>query len=302
MIKKIGFAGLGIMGLPIALNLIKAGFEVRAWSRSRKNYGAVIDAGGTTAETPIDVCEDAQVLILMLTGPDAVDEVLFGAEGILRGPQDAKWAGTRLSGEGPVIVNMSTVPPDYTVNLSKKLAEKKITLVDAPVSGSKKPAEDGQLLVLAGGPEDTVRSLEPLFSAAGKKTVYCGEAGKGSAMKLSVNLLLGTMQAALGEALNFAEKSGIDSEIFLDTLLSGPLGCDLFRMKRQMLLDDSYPPQFPMKHMIKDLGFALDSAKKIDMVIPLGVQSFACYARAEKDGYGDEDFSAVKRVIWKRGR
>ncbi|NOX21048.1 MAG: NAD(P)-dependent oxidoreductase [Nitrospirae bacterium] len=286
MSHKVGFIGMGIMGQPMSRNILKAGYEVMVYNRTREKTLPLKEAGALVAETPAEVASWADVIILMLTGPEAIDAVLEGDRGLLS-----------ANPSGKVIVNMSTVSPSYSVQLNERLVQKGITLLDAPVSGSKKPAEEATLIILASGPEQAVRQLEPLLLTMGKKVVYCGEAGKGSSMKMMINLLLGIMMEALAEAINFGLKAGLSVDAMLDVVLSGPLSCGLFNLKTEMMKTDEFPPQFPLKHMLKDLRFVLQTADEKGASVPTGHTVFQLYRQAAGHGLSEMDFAAVKRVI-----
>lgn len=280
MQEKVGFIGLGIMGSPMAANLARAGFGLTVYNRTPAKAAPLAKLGARVADTPAAVA-DADTVVLMLTGPDAIDAVLAGPGGLL----------SRDLG-GKRIVNMSTVPPAYAKALGQRLAARGALPIDAPVSGSKAPAEAGTLLVLAGGEDAAIDAAEPLFTAMGKAVVRCGPVGAGSAMKMSVNLLLSTMMAGLAEAMNLGERNGLDAALLLDTVQAGPLGCGLFAMKRDMLVNDAYPAQFPLRHMAKDLGFIREAARDAGAPLPLGERVAALYAAGE----GELDFAAVRRV------
>jgi 3-hydroxyisobutyrate dehydrogenase-like beta-hydroxyacid dehydrogenase len=165
------------------------------------------------------------------------------------------------------------------------------------VSGSKKPAEEGSLIILAGGDKDLVDDLTPLFLSMGKKVVHCGPEGSGSMMKMTANLLLGMMMEGLCEALNFGEKGGLDKAAILDALLSGPMGCGLFKMKEEMLKSGDYPAQFPLKHMLKDIKFVSDTAFETGAATPGAHAVLLLYRQAMAHGFGDLDFSAVMKAL-----
>ena len=283
--KKIGFIGMGIMGQPMARNILRAGYEIMVYNRTRDKTTPIAGEGARIASIPSEIGEWADIVILMLTGPEAIDAVLGGGDGLLK------------SMSGGVIINMSTVPPSYTKNLVLKFRDRAIKFIDAPVSGSKKPAEDATLIILAGGPHEDIKRLEPLFLTMGKRVVYCGEAGQGSAMKMVVNLLLAIMMAGLSEAVSFGESLGLDTETILDTILSGPLGCGIFNLKRDMFKNNVFPAQFPLKHMAKDLGFIIDTAKESNAAISLGQAALRLYGDAMEKGLGDKDVAAVKKLI-----
>ncbi|RPJ18120.1 MAG: NAD(P)-dependent oxidoreductase, partial [Desulfobacteraceae bacterium] len=214
------------------------------------------------------------------------DQVLDGPQGVLAG-LDA----------GKTIVNMSTVPPSYSRHLFERLKTRSIAAIDAPVYGSKKPAEEGTLVILAGGPQAKVKEMEPLLLSMGKKVVYCGEAGQGSSMKMVVNLLLSIMATGLAEAVNLGQKCGLSTETILETVLSGPTQCPLFEFKKPMLISDNYGAQFALKHMAKDLRFILQTADETGAAVPAGHVVFQLYRAAMGRGLSDKDYAAVKKVI-----
>ena len=286
MSQKIGFIGLGIMGQPMAANILRAGYDLMVYNRTRGKSLTLAKAGGIVADTPAELTNWADVIILMLTGPEAIDAVIYGKQGILSA-QPA----------GKVIINMSTVSPAYTGSLRNCLEPGGIVFIDAPVSGSKKPALEGTLIILAGGPEKSIKNLEPLFLSMGKKIIYCGEAGQGSAMKMTINLLLALMMEGLCESLNLAQQLNLDTGLVLDSLLAGPLGCGLFNLKADMLKQNDFPVQFPLKHMAKDLRFVLQTADEAGAPVPAAHAVFQLYRQGVGLGNGDLDFAAVKKTL-----
>lgn len=286
MYRKIGFIGMGIMGQPMASNILKAGYELMVYNRTKDKTKPLKEAGALVSETPAELARWADVIILMLTGPEAIDAILYGDDGVLS-----------ANPSGKTIINMSTVSPSYTVTLNERLKESKAILIDAPVSGSRKPAEEGTLIILASGHQQTVSELESLFLSMGKKVVYCGEAGKGSAMKMMINLLLGIMMEGLAESINFGQKAGLSVDKMLDVVLSGPLSCGLFNLKTEMMKNDEFPPQFPLKHMLKDLRFVLQTADEKGAAVPVGHTIFQLYRQAAGHGLSDNDFASIKRIL-----
>jgi len=286
MIMRVAFVGLGIMGQPMAKNVARKGYPLSVYNRTAEKALPIEEAGAVVAGSPKEAAKGADVVILMLTGPEAVDQVLDGPQGVLAG-LDA----------GKTMINMSTVPPSYSRRLSETLKARSIAAIDAPVSGSKKPAEEGALVILAGGPQAKVKEMEPLLLSMGKKIVYCGEAGQGSSMKMAVNLLLGIMAAGLAEAVNLGQKCGLSTETMLETMLSGPMQCPLFEFKKPMLISDNYGAQFPLKHMAKDVRFVLQTADESGAAVPAGHVVFQLYRAAMGRGLSDKDFAAVKKVL-----
>jgi 3-hydroxyisobutyrate dehydrogenase-like beta-hydroxyacid dehydrogenase len=286
MLPKIGFIGMGIMGQAMAKNVLAAGYDLIVFNRTVEKTKPLADAGAQAVSTPAQVARWAEVIIVMVTGPEALDALVFEADGI---------ATAEVSGK--TLINMSTVSPMYSKFLSGELERRSVTFIDAPVSGSKKPAEEGSLIILAGGSREKITELNPLLSVMGKRVVYCGDAGQGSAMKMAVNLLLGTMMEGLCEAINFGKQCGLSVEAMLDAMLSGPLGCGLFALKGDMLRTDSFPAQFPLSHMSKDLRFLLQTADANGAAIPAGHTLFQLYRYAMGRRLGDLDFAAIKKVL-----
>lgn len=286
MIKRVGFMGMGIMGQAMARNLLKAGFAVTVYNRDKAKCEPLRQAGAQVADTAAECAASADACIAMVTGPDALLALLSGPEGI----------GRHLEG-GRIFVNMSTVPPAFARRLGEQTRNLGGRFADAPVSGSRRPAEEGTLVILAGGDQHDLDELEPVFAALGKKTVRCGEVGQGSMMKMAVNLLLAAMTEALGEAVLFGEKGGLEAGQVLDVILSGPMGCGLFQLKDGMLRQGEYPAQFPLKHMLKDLKFVTDTAFETGAPAPSAHLNLQLYRQALSRGLGDADFAAVKKVL-----
>jgi 3-hydroxyisobutyrate dehydrogenase-like beta-hydroxyacid dehydrogenase len=286
MKPRIGFMGLGIMGTPMSANLMRAGYSVTVYNRNQAKAEPLKQMGASVAASPRSLAKDSDVVIAMVTGPEALAKLLWDTDGA---------AG--VFDETKVFVNMSSVSPAYTTQLAKDLESTGAAFIDAPVSGTKKPAEDGTLIILAGGPQETVRELEPLFLAMGKKVIYCGPAGQGAMMKMFINLLLGLMMEGLAEALNFGKIGGLDAETMLDTVFSGPLNCGLFQMKAPLLRDKNYTPAFPLKHMAKDAKFVVETAWELGAPVPVGQMIMHLYRIGEVQGWGDEDIAAIGRVL-----
>lgn len=285
MKKRIGFMGLGIMGRAMAANLLKAGFSVTVYNRDRQKMQPLAQQGALTADSPRQLADNCDVAMLMVTGPEAIDELLFGIEGAAEG----------LAGK--VCVNMSSVSPAYSRELEVSLEAEGVVLIDAPVSGTRKPAEEGTLIILASGPEQAVRDLDDVFKAMGRKVIYCGPAGQGSMMKMTVNHLLGVMMHAFAEALLFGERGGLSMDAMLETIQSGALACPMYQAKAPLIASGNYPASFPLKHMAKDLKYVLDTAYETGAQIPAAQAALGMYLLARERGLGDMDFAAVDRAM-----
>ena len=283
---QVGFAGMGIMGVPMSLNILKAGHGLAVYNRNPEKCAPVVDSGAQHAGTPEELARGAEVLVLMLTGPEAVDAVLFGELGA---------AGAL--GPGKTVVNMSSVGPEYSRDLAERVRATGAGFVDAPVAGSRKPAEDGALVILAGGEPMDLDRVEPLLLCMGKKVVRCGEAGAGSAMKMANNILLGTMVAGMAQLMRFGGAGGLDRRTLLDVVLNGPMSCMLFQLKEPLFESEEFAAQFPLKHVAKDLRFAREAAQGYGLDAGFLDAVLGLYQRAEDQGLGEEDFAAVYKMF-----
>jgi len=288
MTQRIGFIGLGIMGQAMAANILKHDFPLVVYNRSPEKMDSLCGAGALSASKPSLIMDASDIIVLMLSDQHAVDAVLHGDDGLLAGDCDGK-----------IIINMSTVPTACSKAWATTLAEHDVTCIDAPVSGSKVPAEQGTLVILAGGPETAIQSVEPLLLSMGKKVIYCGESGSGAAMKLSINLLLGTMMAGMAEAVHLAQCSGLETETLLDAVASGPLACTLFQLKEDMFKSNTYPAQFPFRHMAKDMQFVLSAAAENHIELPVASVLAELYSPAADPVLLDQDFAAIKTLLEK---
>lgn len=286
MKPTIGFMGLGIMGSAMAGNLLKAGYSLTVYNRSQQKAEPLVRQGARAAAHPRMLAEQTEVIMAMVTGPEALDELLWGLDG-------AAEAFT----PDQVFINMSTVSPAYTRNLAMELEPTGVTYIDAPVSGTKQPAEQGTLVILAGGPPEKLKELEPVFLAMGKKVIFCGEVGQGSLMKMCINLLLGVMMEGLAEIFNLGRLGGLREEAILETVLAGAMNSPMFQVKAPYLLQREYPVAFPLKHLAKDLKFLVDTAYELKAPVPAGQGLLHLFQVGVARGWGDEDISAIARVL-----
>jgi 3-hydroxyisobutyrate dehydrogenase-like beta-hydroxyacid dehydrogenase len=289
--KKVGFMGLGLMGAAMAANVHRAGFPLMVYNRSSDKSEKFAELGVGVASNPRTLAHATDVIILMVTGPEAIDHLLFGPEGAAASLNDQK-----------ILVNMSSVSPTYTRTLAQKLAPTGAAFIDAPVSGTRKPAEEGTLLILAGGEPDRVEEVAPILETMGKKVIYCGQTGLGSMMKMTVNLLLGLMMAGFSEAVNFGKTGGLSPDTIFEVILSGPLASGLYQVKSPMLRADDFLVQFPLKHMAKDAKFIVDTAYETGAPAPLAHLLLHLYRLGVAKGLGESDFAAITRVLAEMGR
>ncbi len=272
--------GTGIMGAAMARNLMKAGMSVRAWNRSREKAEPLARDGAEIAEDPAAAAENADFLLTMLPNAGVVEEVL----------------GDRVLealAEGGVWLQMSTVGEEGNERLSRVAAGSGVAYVDAPVLGTKGPAEQGQLIVLASGPEEVRDRCEPVFGAVGSKTVWLGEAGEGSRLKLVLNNWIVGLVGVLAETVAFARATGVDPARFLETIEGGPLGLPYAQIKGKMMIEEDFPTSFSLGLARKDAGLVLDAAEAHGLRMEIAEAVAARFDGAIGAGHGEEDVAAV---------
>jgi 3-hydroxyisobutyrate dehydrogenase len=280
---KVAILGTGIMGAAMARNLLSSGMEVRAWNRSREKAEPLAKDGAKIADTPADAVRGADFLLTMLAYADVIEEAV--GDGVL----DA------LSEEG-VWLQMSTVGESGNERLARLAAELGVAYVDAPVLGTRQPAEQGQLVVLASGPEEVRERSDQVFDAVGSRTVWLGEAGGGSRLKLVVNNWIVGLLGVLAETVAFAKATGVDPAKFLETIEGGPLGLPYARIKGSMMIDEDFPTSFSANLARKDAGLVLDAAAARDLRMGIAEAVAARFDEAIEAGHGEEDMAAVYKA------
>jgi 3-hydroxyisobutyrate dehydrogenase len=280
----VGVLGTGIMGAPMARNAARAGLAVRAWNRSREKAEPLADDGVDVCDTPADAVRDADLVVTMLPNADIVASVMEdAADGLADG---AGW------------VQMSTVGLEGIARLGDLAEHLGVRLLDCPVSGTKAPAEQGALVVLASGDEAVRDAAAAFLDAVGGKTVWLGSrAGAATRMKLVLNAWLLNLTEATAETLALARGLGIEGEAVLSTLQGGPLDSAYLQMKGKMMLSGDYPASFPLAYAHKDVGFVLEAAQEAGLDLPAAEATEESYATAEAEGHGEQDMAAVFEVI-----
>jgi len=278
---KVAFLGLGIMGNAMARNLVKAGHDVAVWNRTPKS----ID-GTRTADTPADAARDAEVVWMCVSDTPAVERILFAPDGV----------STALK-PGTIVADSSTISPAATREFATKLRAKGADYVDAPVTGSKIGAESGQLIFIAGGNQETLARLEPLFSAMGKKVVHMGETGLGQSAKLAMNLQIAMIYEGFAEALTLATRLGVQPEKLIELIQASMVRSGVIDYKAPFVLQHDWTPNFPMRLMEKDLSLVKEAAAQNGLHLP-GLESVrAVYEKARKMGKSDLDYAATLDVV-----
>jgi 3-hydroxyisobutyrate dehydrogenase len=281
----IAVLGIGIMGSAMARNLVAAGLETVVWDRSAAATASLARAGARVAGTPADAVSGAEVVITMLPTEDVVRSVVFGGGVAEAFATDAVWA------------QMGTIGVAQTAQLVDQLSKMRpdVLLVDAPVSGSKGPAEAGQLLILASGPASARAAVEPAFAAMGRKTVWLGEAGQGSRLKLVVNAYMSTLIEGVAEALELARRLGIDAARLGEAIEGGPLDAPIADAKLHKMESGDYSPEFPLEWALKDVDLALAEAG--DDKPPLLAALSRQWHVAVDAGHGREDVSSARLTL-----
>ena len=278
----IAVLGTGIMGAAMARNLLSAGMEVRVWNRSREKAEPLTDDGATVADSPTEAAEGAEFVLTMLADADAVAEAAGGENGALSAlPEDGVWLQT------------STVGLEGQEKLAGIADEHGVYYVDAPVLGTKEPAEQGQLIVLASGPEEVRERCQPVFDAVGSKSLWLGSAGAGSDLKLVTNNWIVGLLCALAETISFAEALGVDPNRFLEVIEGGPLGVPYAQMKGQMMIEEEFPTSFSANLARKDANLVLQAAEANGLRLPLTEAAAEHFDEAINAGHGEEDMAAI---------
>lgn len=278
--EKAGFIGLGNMGHPMAQNLEKAGFKLSVYNRTPEKT-ADFDGKSKVCETISDLLESSDIIFTMLTNDDAVkavfDEIL--KENI----------------EGKLFVDMSTISPELSKKMAHEISEKGAGFADAPVSGSTKPAEEGTLIILAGGSEKDVKRATPFLEKMGKEIKHLGNNGKGIAAKLSINYFIATIFQGLAETVLLSTHLGIDKKDMLDIINEGGAGSAVTKGKSPLLINDDFAPAFALELMLKDVLLAVNAGADT----PLAKVLAETYQSAKDEGFGKEDVIGIINYLKK---
>lgn len=281
---RIGWIGLGNMGIPMVGNLLKAGYQVTVYNRSKDKADPLLSQGALWADKPSQLWNNSDVVISMVSDDEAVKAIY--KQGILF---DSKQTGK-------IAIDMSTVSPDTSKWLAKQCNEYGIQFLDAPVSGSVQPAREGKLLVLVGGDQEVFEKVRSIFEVLGKMVLYLGTTGSGSNAKLAINLLLGITVQGIAESVLFAEKQGIKTEDMLAIINESAVGTAISRGKTPSILADEYPAAFALKHAAKDLRLAIGAGADL----PVGQAANQTFQTALKEGLGELDLMAILQYLQKQ--
>ena len=294
---KIGLIGLGLMGRPMGLNLLKAGHSLTVWNRTASRADELVAAGATLAKSPREVAGAADVLITMVSDPPALEEVLWGPSGRQKSGQETGALSALKSGS--IYIDSSTVSPALARKIAAECAERGAHFLDAPVTGGDWGAKKGELVFMIGGDAETLKAVDPILGVMGKRWFHLGPNGAGQTIKLAMNLILALQVDALAEALALVTRAGLKGESLVEVMQSSMARSGVLDIKSQNLLKGEYTPSFPLRLMHKDLGLALDLANQIGVALPATAAARETYSYVKGAAKEDLDYSAVMK-FWQR--
>jgi len=286
--EKIGFIGLGVMGNPMAKNLLAAGYSLTVLDRNKPKMEELVSLGAATAGSPREVAESSDVVIIMVGGSPDVEEVVLGPSGLIEG-----------SRPGLVAIDMSSISPIATRRIAEALAEKDVKMLDAPVSGGDIGARQATLSIMVGGPEEVYDERLPIFKALGKRITYMGEIGSGQATKLCNQVICGLHIQAVCEGLMLGARLGLDLERLLQVVTAGYANSRILSHLGPKMVERDFRPGFKMLHQLKVLKNALNTAAALNVPLPCTALVQQMFRVVEADGLGEEGTQASILVMEK---
>lgn len=282
MAESIGFIGLGIMGQPMALNLIKAGHKVAVFNRTRGKAEPLEKAGARIAANPADAAREADIVMTIVSDSTAMEETVLGKNGVVEAIR-----------AGAILIDSSTISPVVSRKLACHVAGKGAQMLDAPVTGSKNGAEKGELTFMIGGDRSTLDRAMPVLRILGKKHIYCGANGAGLSAKLAQNAIQATMVEIFCEGFVLATKAGVKPESMFEIIQSSMARASLTDFKAPFIFKGDFTPYFPLKWMHKDLELAMEAAYAQNVAMPTAAAAKEVYGAAKAKGQGEMDYAAV---------
>ena len=273
---NIGFIGLGIMGKPMATNLMKAGFALTVYNRTAAKCGPLVDAGAAAVSSPREVAECSDVVVTVVSDTPDVEAVLFGEEGI--------WYGLK---DGQILIDMSSISPAETQRYAARLRDKKVEMLDAPVTGGEKGAIEGTLAIMVGGKREAFNKCLPILQAMGKTIAYAGQSGSGQKTKLVNQILCAQHIIAMADALRFARLCGLDMETTLKVVSGGAAGSWMLSNLAPKILQNDFAPGFTIKLQQKDLRLVREALQEMRGTYPATELSYVLFTEAVASGLGE---------------
>ncbi len=289
MKPTVGFIGLGLMGRPMAANLLKAGYALTVWNRTAARADELVAAGAQRAANPRAVAAAADIVFTMVSDPPALEARSVGRRRRVRGVLRA----------GSILIDSSTVSPALAIRVAAAAAQKNAEFLEAPVTGGTWGAEKGELVFMIGGDKKTLTKAEPVLNVLGRRRFHLGAHGAGQTVKVAMNLILALQVQAFAEALALVRREGIGGENLLEILQSSMGRSGLVDIKAPLMLKGEYPPSFPLRLMHKDLGLALDLANRLGVPLPATAAARETYGAVKDAGQADADYAAVA-AFWQK--
>ncbi|HWQ03403.1 MAG TPA: NAD(P)-dependent oxidoreductase [Candidatus Nitrosotenuis sp.] len=288
MPPAVGFIGLGLIGKPMAQNILKAGLPLTVWNRTRAKTRDLGERGAKIANTPRELAEKSDVLITCVSDPPALEDVLFGPIGAINGLR-----------ENSILIDSSTVSPVLARRVAEAAAARGAEFLDAPITGGTWGAEKGELVFMVGGRKEVLERAQPVLSTMGKKFFHLGGHGAGQTVKLAMNLILALQVDAFAEALALVRGSGLDGEKLVEVLQASMARAPVLDVKAPLMLEGNYAPSFPLRLMHKDLGLALELANQLGVPLPATAAAREVYNAVRGAAREDLDYAAVAR-FWQK--
>ena len=290
--RRVGLIGLGLMGRPMGMNLLKAGHTLTVWNRTPERAQELVAAGAKLAKTPREVAEASEVLLTMVSDPPALESVLWGRDG----QNDGAVGGLKA---GSFYIDSSTVSPALVKKIAETCKAKGVRFLDAPVTGGDWGAREGNLVFMIGGDAATLKEMEPILAVMGKRWFHLGPNGAGQTIKLAMNAILALQVDAMAEALALVQRAGLGGEQLVEVMQASMARSGVLDVKSPLMLKGDYKPSFPLRLMHKDLGLALDLANQLGVALPATAAAREVYNFVKGEAREDVDYSAVMR-FWKR--
>ena len=285
---KIGLVGTGMLGEAVGLHLLKSGYPLVVYNRTKSKTLNLETNGAVISDSPKNVAEMSEMIITCVKDASAVDEILFGQDGIVLGKHD-----------GLIVADMSTINPNNAIQNSKKLAEDGISSLEIPVMGGPNVAIDGKLVLMASGDKDVFDKHKEVFDTIANKTFFLGKSGSAHSIKIAMNLQISLLALALSEGITLTKKAGFDPEKFLEILNSTYFKTGMSENKAHKMIKDEFEPTFTLKNLKKDLGIITEAAKDFGAVLPMAERANEIYADAVEAGFGEIDYTGILAYIKK---
>lgn len=284
--KKIGFIGLGIMGQGMAANLIKAGYDVTLYNRTRSRATELAEQDVKIANTPAEAAEGNDLIITMLADPQAIQDTVIGKKGVIEGLK-----------KNAILVDCSTVDPATTKATLEAADARGARFLDSPVAGSKDAAAGGELILMVGGRESDLDEVRDVLEILSKKIIYAGPSGSGTSLKLCFNLVVSHMAAALSESLILGVSAGLQPETIIETIMAGTVSAPFYQWKGGCIMDRDFTTNFSTRLMHKDLNLMMAAGYEQNVPLPVTAAVKEFFSMAKAHGQGEEDFCSIIKVL-----